>query len=91
MLPRPNTLAFVSLFGGRHGENRVKIHPQHEDTAAAVDNVEKRRPIVSFVKDTKDSKRNYNQRNYTNQYLHPLRFKYTAFESFNSQHAPHRS
>jgi hypothetical protein len=50
MTVRPNTLAFVSLFGARVGQSRIKLHPQHEDKENSLDATEvneKRQSIVS--------------------------------------------
>lgn len=44
---RPNTLAFVSLFGGKIGEFKTKLHPQHEDKDAA-QSEEQARSVVGF-------------------------------------------
>ncbi|KAH8763038.1 Sodium/hydrogen exchanger family-domain-containing protein [Hyaloscypha sp. PMI_1271] len=45
----PNTLAFVSLFGGKPSESTAKIHPQHEDKATLPESAqlqEKKRSII---------------------------------------------
>jgi hypothetical protein len=43
----PNTLAFVSLFGGKPNELKAKIHPHHEEHGASnSESPEKKKTIV---------------------------------------------
>jgi hypothetical protein len=43
----PNTLAFVSLFGGKPDELKAKIHPHHEEHGASnPESPERKKTIV---------------------------------------------
>ncbi|KAK7189078.1 hypothetical protein DPSP01_010335 [Paraphaeosphaeria sporulosa] len=44
----PNTLAFVSLFGGKIGDSKTKIHPHHEDKATVRQSTEEIRSMVAI-------------------------------------------